>query len=638
MEFIKVTDNQIKDKEIGFSKNPHEDTLEVSKNKVMENTIKEMLNKVMEDPLNAIDSVGECFEEDVQMDNSNNYYSPEKQSYDQYNYQTQKNLSSNLDLNKANYPNLSKHNYSTTQSTDMINSYQLYANNQSYNNFNCVNNSSNSYYYNNIPNNLINKINMGNFCNNSFGIIINNNYNYIKNYNCNYNVQPLSNNNIYNNNLFMMMNNAINSNSTASNMNINNYFISYNNNDNNSLEDEKEMEPDYNNNLNFTLNSQDIILNQNINLNLNSIINTVKPLLEKESKITNQVYNLYIKGKLISIISSSKGSKIFQKYLKTTHYKLLHLLFLEIFNFLPSLLKDAYANYFCTKLFSYLTELDKIEFIKRIQKSFVQLCTDKIGTYPIQTMIEQIRLPSIKNLISQIIKKHVKNLSYDHFGSHVLEKILIYFEEEYIKFIYDFIITNFIDLATNNNGICIIKKILTFTHKKKLHQKIKNIVKENTLQLILHPYANFVIEIIVNCWTDYQEIISAYDKKYFILSLDKYASNVVERCIEKNEKILNNFVDEIMQTEKIYEVMKSNYGNYVIQKALKLAKGEYKKKLLFSAAKDVNKLNDVKLIIKWKSILLSYINELNVDEINNLKKIIIFNNNNNFSDNINYNY
>ena len=64
--------------------------------------------------------------------------------------------------------------------------------------------------------------------------------------------------------------------------------------------------------------------------------------------------------------------------------------------------------------------------------------------------------------------------------------------------------------------------------------------------------------------------------------------------------------------------MKSNYGNYVIQKALKLSKGENKNKLVYSAAKDVNKLNDNKLIIKWKSILSPHIKDLSPEEKKNL--------------------
>ena len=165
---------------------------------------------------------------------------------------------------------------------------------------------------------------------------------------------------------------------------------------------------------------------------------------------------------------------------------------------------------------------------------------------------------------------------------------------------------------------------MTFTHKKALHDKIKIIVKENALQIIENPYANFVIQIIIECWPDYKEILSMYEGKYFYLSLEKYASNVVERCLEKDKEILHHYIEEIIEGERISEVMKSNYGNYVIQKAIKLARGVHKQKLIYNAAKDINKLNDQKLIIKWKSILMSYSKELDKDVIDSLKEQKLF--------------
>ena len=222
-------------------------------------------------------------------------------------------------------------------------------------------------------------------------------------------------------------------------------------------------------------------------------------------------------------------------------------------------------------------------------------------------------------IIISVIKDRFEQLIYDTFGCHVLEKILICFEDEYTMFIYSYIFDNFLYIANNNNGICIIKKILSFTNKKSLHDKLKAIVIENAIYLIQQSYGNFVIQVIIESWSDYKEIISLFKDHFFKLSLEKYASNVIERCIEKDEEILNDYIDEIIKSNAIHEVMKSNYGNYVIQKVLKLAKGENKNKLVFTAATDINKLNDNKLIQKWKSILNGHINELNSEQIKELQ-------------------
>ena len=352
--------------------------------------------------------------------------------------------------------------------------------------------------------------------------------------------------------------------------------------------------------------------NQNNN-NIEFLIFQLKLNLEKAGKIDHYIYGL-VKGKFLNIIKNHKGSKIFQKYLKSTHFDILHQIFLELSQNLEELITDPYANYFCKRFFTFLNQKDRIDFLKGIEKSMVKLSSDSIGTYPIQTIIEHVGSKNEKIIIVNALKDSVKELCIDPFGSHVLEKLLTCFEEEYINFIYNYIVDNFLDLANNNNGICVVKKILALTHKKNIHDKLKIIIKENALQLIIHPYANFVIQIVVECWSDYKEILCLFDKKYFSLSLEKYASNVVERCIEKDEEILNNYITEIVDSNRIFEVMRSNYGNYVIQKALKLSKGENKKILVYNAAKDLYKLNDEKLIIKWKSILSPHIKELSKDQ------------------------
>ena len=389
----------------------------------------------------------------------------------------------------------------------------------------------------------------------------------------------------------------------------------YPNFNNNNDKNEKNV----NNNILMVPNyNQNFYQNQNnynqINYNTEYILFQLKFNLERTGKIDHYIYSL-VKGTFLNIIKNQKGSKIFQRYLKTTHCDILHQIFIELKPNLEEIITDFYANYFCKRFFTFLNQKDRIDFLLVIEKSIVKLSSDSIGTYPIQTIIEHVGSKNEKNIIINALKDNIKELSFDSFGSHVLEKLLSCFEEEYVSFIYNYIIDNFLELANNNNGICIVKKILSFTHKKNLHDKLKVIVKENALQLISHPYGNFVIQVVVDCWNDYNDILCLFDKKYYSLSLEKYASNVVERCIEKDENILNNYIEEIININKIFEVMKSNYGNYVIQKAIKLSRGDYKQKLVFNAAKDINKLNDPKLIKKWKSILSSNVKELSKEQL-----------------------
>ena len=395
---------------------------------------------------------------------------------------------------------------------------------------------------------------------------------------------------------------------------INNYLKNNKNINNNSLQnyslannsDTKNNDKQYKDKNNYPV--KDIFIYQ------------LKIILDKNGNIDYNIYNL-IKGQFLSVIKNHKGSKLFQKYLKSsTPEEIIHLLYIELSQNLEEFITDPYSNYFCKKFFLFLNSNDRIEFLKKIENSIFKLSCHSIGTYPIQTIIENLSSLSEKFIIIKALKSHIEELSYDPFGCHVLEKLLSCFDEEFIYFIYSYISDNFIKLAYNNNGICLVKKILTFTKKINLHEKIKKIVKENPFGLVQHPYGNFVIQVIVEYWNDYKEIINIYKGNFFALSLEKFASNVIERFIERDEEILNEYIDEIINTNRIYDIMESNFGNYVIQKAIKLSKNGHKNKLVFCAAKDINNLKDGKLIIKWKSILLPHIKELTSEQIQILKE------------------
>ena len=357
----------------------------------------------------------------------------------------------------------------------------------------------------------------------------------------------------------------------------------------------------------------------NSKIEVEILINKIKIILEKNGKLDFYVYNL-IKGKFLSIIKNHKGSKIFQKYIKpnNTSDEIIHLLFLELSKNLEEFMTNPYSNYFFKKFFICLNSDDRIYLLKKIEKSIVKLSLDEIGTYPIQTIIEYLNNKVEKMIIISALKDHIYELIYNQYGSYVIEKLVSCFDERDIPFLYTFISNNFIQLAFNSNSICVIKKLLSLNLNPYMHDLIKKLVISHSKEFILHPCGNFVIQSIVEFWDDYLIIINLYINNLFTLSLEKYASNVIERFIERDERVLIKYIDEIVKSGKIYEIMKSKFGNYVIQKAIKLSKNESRKKLVFNCALMINNLKDSKLITKWKSILMPYINELSTDSINKL--------------------
>ena len=85
--------------------------------------------------------------------------------------------------------------------------------------------------------------------------------------------------------------------------------------------------------------------------------------------------------------------------------------------------------------------------------------------------------------------------------------------------------------------------------------------------------------------------------------MQKYSSNVLERIIEKNDKNLELYINEICTEKNLCEIMKNNYGNYVIQKAIKLSNGKNYERLFKEINQNMHKLDDKKITKKWQIIL-----------------------------------
>jgi hypothetical protein len=347
-----------------------------------------------------------------------------------------------------------------------------------------------------------------------------------------------------------------------------------------------------------------VLCNDNVELEI--LLIEVNKTLNKIEKIDQAFFNK-LKGKFEQIIRTHKGSRIFQNYLKNTHIDILHQIFLEIKGNLSNLLRDNYANYFCKKFFDNLNQKDRIEFLKIIQNDLKYLAIDITATYPIQGIIEQVGSKVEKNIIYLGIKDSISKFCYNIYGTHVIEKILGYFEDEFTKEIIDYIYNNFIDLSFNINGICVVKKLLLMTHKKDLHNKLKQKINDNALNLIVHQYGNYVIQIIFENWDDneLQSILNYYKNNQVLLSKLKYSSNAIERIIEKNKNNLDNYINEICIGNNISELMLNNYGNYVIQKAIKLSTGKSKDILIQNILNNLCLIDDQKISNKWKNIISS---------------------------------
>ena len=154
---------------------------------------------------------------------------------------------------------------------------------------------------------------------------------------------------------------------------------------------------------------------------------------------------------------------------------------------------DLYANYFFQKFYGFLSENDRILFLNEIKNKIVSIANNKIGTYPLQAVIDKMKMPIEREILIDSVKGRVMEMCKDQNGVHVIEKIILCFNEDDIQIIYESLIESFEVLANNSNGLCVAKLIILCknpSNSKKLHKKII----DNALVLVQNPYGNYAIQ------------------------------------------------------------------------------------------------------------------------------------------------
>ena len=136
----------------------------------------------------------------------------------------------------------------------------------------------------------------------------------------------------------------------------------------------------------------------------------------------------------------------------------------------------------------------------------------------------------------------------------MIEKVILCFEENTIKYIYELVLQNFLFLACHSNGLCATKKVISCSRDINYILAIQKILLENSMMLVQNSYGNYSIQTALEKW-DYElikPIIHSFYNQFYSLSTQKFSSNVVEKCLERGgDAVLAKFIDEVCHKSKI---------------------------------------------------------------------------------------
>jgi len=275
----------------------------------------------------------------------------------------------------------------------------------------------------------------------------------------------------------------------------------------------------------------------------------------------------------------------------------------------------------------------KLSFLAYLKPYLTDVGNDSIGTFSLQAIIEQMVTKEEKRYFSEAFREIFLQIVNNKNGVHVIEKIIICFNENEVSFIYDFIISNFIPLACDINGLCLTKKMVQFTKSPSTIKRILETIFPVCENLIQNQNGNYTVQAILEFWNadTISPLLNKLTGKYISFSMQKSSSNVMEKCMDVGgDVVISKFIEEVRITKKIVELIKNNYGNFVVQKALKVANPVNRRLLSTLISKNLHKLTDKKLEEKWRTLInsnnndcLKYSNDKNnlYEYIHNIKYI-----------------
>ena len=328
---------------------------------------------------------------------------------------------------------------------------------------------------------------------------------------------------------------------------------------------------------------------QNINNNnfpnypiqiLNYVNTANEPKIIKEDK--------YILDNLTIFLKEQNKCRIIQEKLeeKKNDPDFIAKFFHNIENVLFDIINHQFGNYVIQKFFDILINQKNktliTNFFAKIQNELFKISVNSYGTRVFQKALEKLEENNYENfeteelntILHTLIEKHLFPLCFDKNGNHVFQKIIRLYPKTKNDFIYNQLNQSAIEICKLKQGATILQTSLKYANESQKSSLLHTIL-DDISTLINDEYGNYIIQFILELKEkECNEIIYNYiTKNTLSLSKKKFSSNVIDKSIIQDDELSIKLIKHMLDSKVIPEMIKDQYGNYVIQKALSVTNG-----------------------------------------------------------------
>ena len=300
------------------------------------------------------------------------------------------------------------------------------------------------------------------------------------------------------------------------------------------------------------------------------------------------------------LIKSQSGCELLRKKSLSNPAFANNKLFPQIKNNLREICCDLIGNLLIETLLDLLT-YDNIDLFLSITKSyFYDICLSETGSRVLQKLIEKIRdYPILLNkFIFNLNYKDVGLLFSSPYGNHILQKYLsIIKKKEFTNFLYQYIFNNFLKIAKDKHGVCVIQKSL-YEGDNEQRIKIFEMISKNIEIIIKDDFGRFLIYYIFTKFKtktleEILPLIRKIEEKIVDYCQNNNSAFVIEKSLERgDQKINEHFIKYLLEnhSNSIIDIVANRYGFYVIKKTKYLANKKLIKELMKNIVDNIEKL------------------------------------------------
>lgn len=281
-----------------------------------------------------------------------------------------------------------------------------------------------------------------------------------------------------------------------------------------------------------------------------------------------------IAGYIVEFSADQHGSRFIQQKLENCSIEEKALVFKEVLPHASKLMTDVFGNYVIQKFFEYGRPEQRKELANRLAGQILSLSLQMYGCRVIQKALDVIDVEQKTKLVQEL-DGHVIKCVRDQNGNHVIQKCIESIPTDKIGFIISAFRGQVATLSTHPYGCRVIQRVLEHCTDEMQSQFIVDEILESVCALAQDQYGNYVTQHVLERGKAHErsQIISKLSGHVVQLSQHKFASNVVEKCLEhagtaEREVLIQEIVLHNEGTDNLLTMMKDQFANYVVQKIL----------------------------------------------------------------------